>query len=559
MTDEDRVSEKNEELRINLDILNNFIFQIGLFQENSELLKFIPEYIINNLHCKECSVYFTENDNGSINVLKKAFYDNKKHSGFDAEQVIISKDNTFCPLSRIYFSDNGTCCTEADNTFQILAKIECGNEIYGIISAISSDLYPINEYLLGAISKNAAIVFERNTQLDLFSRVSTEITSSKNQTQEDILKKISLGAYNLVRADSGFIVFITNENNRKEHKVVSLNEYSKDKYLTPRFDNGVGITHDIYENGNTRFVSDITLDDEINQDTYNKLGFRSLAALPFKIDDEVIGVLYLLHKSHNYTPYEKKLMEVWTSQGAIAIKKEKHLSNQINGLNALAVICEYAANRFMHRIKANLTTATNIIRELDEKLYDPKLLSKIHEILEIYNTIKTEYQEIIPLINNDIKDKNNNLSFINLIEFCTNLIIDVQADDIFINARTTINIEFINKSRPVEFYTNRKIFRGAVLNIINNAIESMEKDGTIAVALTSDTEYAYIEIKDEGCGIAKDKQDQIWEFGYSTKDSAGIGLGYSALVFNVFDVKYQLVKSERHRGTTIALTIPIKS
>jgi signal transduction histidine kinase len=65
-----------------------------------------------------------------------------------------------------------------------------------------------------------------------------------------------------------------------------------------------------------------------------------------------------------------------------------------------------------------------------------------------------------------------------------------------------------------------------LLNLLLNAIQSMDKPGTIRVTLEQDEDLAVISVSDEGKGIATENLSQIFRPFFTTKGQ-GTGLGLS--------------------------------
>ena len=97
------------------------------------------------------------------------------------------------------------------------------------------------------------------------------------------------------------------------------------------------------------------------------------------------------------------------------------------------------------------------------------------------------------------------------------------------------------------------------MNILMNAGQAIEKQGTITVRTWGDQGMVYVEISDTGTGIPADRMPRIFEPFFTTKEvGEGTGLGLS--------IAYDIVKkhngeitvaSEAGKGTTFTIAIPV--
>lgn len=98
-------------------------------------------------------------------------------------------------------------------------------------------------------------------------------------------------------------------------------------------------------------------------------------------------------------------------------------------------------------------------------------------------------------------------------------------------------------------------------NLILNSVQALGKDGKIEVEvepyIIDDIEFVSIKIKDNGCGIPKDKLDKIFQPLYTTK-SKGSGLGLY-MVKLIIEKHGGLIKveSEENAGTTFQIILPV--
>ena len=96
------------------------------------------------------------------------------------------------------------------------------------------------------------------------------------------------------------------------------------------------------------------------------------------------------------------------------------------------------------------------------------------------------------------------------------------------------------------------------VNILKNAIESMQKGGEILIQINKlDNHQISLRFIDQGCGIPKERIPYLGEPFYSIKEE-GIGLGLMICYKIIEAHKGKIcIESEVNKGTTIDITLPI--
>lgn len=101
----------------------------------------------------------------------------------------------------------------------------------------------------------------------------------------------------------------------------------------------------------------------------------------------------------------------------------------------------------------------------------------------------------------------------------------------------------------------------AVLNILMNAIQAVDDGGKIAMKVQKTDNETLITVEDNGCGISPSNKEKIFNPFFTTKPvGSGTGLGLSITYKIISDLhKGNIdVKSEKGKGTTFTLNIPVK-
>jgi signal transduction histidine kinase len=88
-------------------------------------------------------------------------------------------------------------------------------------------------------------------------------------------------------------------------------------------------------------------------------------------------------------------------------------------------------------------------------------------------------------------------------------------------------------------------------NLISNAIQAMDYNGELAIAVFQRDEFVVVEVIDGGCGISEAIKDKIFQPFFTTKPAGeGSGLGLS-IVRKILDKHHGLIEVESQPGRTI--------
>ncbi len=101
----------------------------------------------------------------------------------------------------------------------------------------------------------------------------------------------------------------------------------------------------------------------------------------------------------------------------------------------------------------------------------------------------------------------------------------------------------------------------AFLNLISNAVQSIDGPGTIKISTTIDKKYLIVSISDTGCGIAEENMRKITDPFFTTKEPGkGTGLGL-AITYSIIQEHNGWLdfESEVGAGTTVTVNLPIKT
>jgi two-component system, NtrC family, sensor kinase len=99
------------------------------------------------------------------------------------------------------------------------------------------------------------------------------------------------------------------------------------------------------------------------------------------------------------------------------------------------------------------------------------------------------------------------------------------------------------------------------MNLLVNAAHAIDKErGTITVRTGSEGAEVWVEVRDDGCGIAKDNLSRIFDPFFTTKPvgkGTGLGLSLSYGIVQKHGGRIE-VDSEPGRGTSFRVTLPVQ-
>lgn len=100
-------------------------------------------------------------------------------------------------------------------------------------------------------------------------------------------------------------------------------------------------------------------------------------------------------------------------------------------------------------------------------------------------------------------------------------------------------------------------------NLVSNAVESIEKEGTISIIIKKLNNKIIFNVYDNGPGISKKRQPLIFEHGFTTKlddkgnTSTGIGLSFVQLIVEELNGSLSFHSNPELRDTIFTITLPI--
>jgi signal transduction histidine kinase len=109
---------------------------------------------------------------------------------------------------------------------------------------------------------------------------------------------------------------------------------------------------------------------------------------------------------------------------------------------------------------------------------------------------------------------------------------------------------------------NPQEMKQVVLNLITNALDSLDPGGTVQVRLSRADRWARLEVEDNGCGMTAEVQQHLFEPFYTRRrDGQGTGLGLSISYRIIQDHGGEIVPSSPGPGcgSRFVVTLPLNA
>ncbi len=127
----------------------------------------------------------------------------------------------------------------------------------------------------------------------------------------------------------------------------------------------------------------------------------------------------------------------------------------------------------------------------------------------------------------------------------------------YLRSRTSGQVDFHFEPADADYRVplNRALFEWVVENICKNAIDAMDGKGNISIGIKKHGRMIYIDFRDSGKGIPKNRYKTIFKPGYTTKKTGwGLGLSLAKRIIESYHKgKIFVLQSEAGRGTTIRI------
>lgn len=235
----------------------------------------------------------------------------------------------------------------------------------------------------------------------------------------------------------------------------------------------------------------------------------------------------------SYNKNLKMIKENYENQREIQLMKGKMLESRIN--NEMKTL--------VHDLKTPLVT----IRGLSSLLLISKDESKIKEYCERIDTSVDKMNEMISCFLYETSKQNIKVADL----------IDYVRAQLPLNEGGKIKIDIELSNNLPNLYVNKIRMARAIMNILENSmIATCKKEYKHIILRAKECDNGvYIIVEDNGVGIEEKDISKIFEMGYSTNNTSGLGLWFAKKVIEENEGKID-IKSFKDKGTIVTIYLP---
>ena len=297
-----------------------------------------------------------------------------------------------------------------------------------------------------------------------------------------------------------------------------------------------------------------------------RLGYRSLLAVPFFVEERIVGGLVVWRReAGNFPDNVVNLLRTFAAQSALAIQNAR-LFQEIEEKSQQLEVANRHKSEFLANMSHELRTPLNAIIGFSEVLIE-RMFGELNEKQDEYlKDIFSSGRHLLSLIN-DILDLSKieagkmelELTTFDLPAAMENALILVKGRAA--NHGIALNLDV--DRRLGEFVADERKIKQVLVNLLSNAVKFTREGGRVEVRAAPADGAVEIAVSDTGIGIAPEDRETIFEefrqvgTDYARKrEGTGLGLALTRRIIELHGGRIW-VKSEVGKGSTFTFTLPV--
>lgn len=512
----------------------------------SKIYEFLKSHADTLVKSNKDIVYIEFRDNEG-NLIYNTGSDNKKNSSIIVSSPVIAKG---APAGSVYVGFSGGTVNKISKTtrFSLLAVFAIAWIIFAFVVLINTYLITRELRILhngvqkisggefGYKIKGEDVSSEVRELFNSFNDMSNKLHLYEEQNIEQLtLERNKLEAV-LMSIANGVVVCDNNDNvvliNNHAHKLLELED---NQMLDIKIQNYVDTE------GNYCFKDKI----EEFKDTPLEIMENKPLEFSIQVDNRVIKSVIspMFTRNKDYVGYIIVLIDM-TREAEIDAMKSTFISNVSHELRTpVTVLRSYIDTLYNYGNEFDYNTQKEFIGTINQEII--RLNGMVNDILD-FSRMEANAQ---------MKKSLNNIY--EVVENCVNQVRPLTKDK---------NLKiFVNSDKSVsEFLFNYDGIERALTNLLSNAIKYSPENGNINVNIINNPNNVEITVSDEGCGIAKEFQDKIFDRFYRVENNihtikgTGLGLHLVKTTIEKYHNGKVYVESEPGKGAKFGIILPLE-
>jgi PAS domain S-box-containing protein len=278
--------------------------------------------------------------------------------------------------------------------------------------------------------------------------------------------------------------------------------------------------------------------------------------IPIFYQKRIVAVLGVANKETDYNESDvQQLILLMDSVWKAVLRKrtEEELKKQIQQR------VDYT-RALVHELKTPLTALQIAGDILSEIATENPYLEVSNNINRSVKYLTKRADELLDIAKGEIGLLKLRYRRVNLETMCG----EVQDELIPIANRRGVELECRNSINIVFARMDDERILQVIFNLVDNALKFTPRGGKVTITIENDENNLFISVKDNGCGMSKEKQENLFK---QNRDYRGVSQRFSGLGVGLVLSKMLVelhggsicVESELHKGSIFTFTIPVHS
>ncbi|QED39048.1 PAS domain S-box protein [Antarcticibacterium arcticum] len=403
-----------------------------------------------------------------------------------------------------------------------------------------------------------AEINQHNSNLEILNSIGKSI--SENLDVQGVLQRVTDATTKLTGASYGAFFYNDYQENGESFKLYTLSGAARESFEKLGMPRHTALFAPTFADKEVVRIDDILLDPRYGKNFPQAgmpaahLPVRSYLAVPVvSKTGEVIGGLLFGHPEPGiFTASHEDIVINIAAQAAVSLdnsklfEQVKNLSDRKDEFIALA----------SHELKTPLTTIKGYLQVLAKKEKDSLSELFISKSLNQVNKLNNLVDDLLNMSRIEAGKMEFNLEVFDLSELLREIA------ETFLYSHTSHSVLLKIDDYPVMVNCDRPRIEQAIINLLSNAIKYSPGAEKVYMGLNIQDRFASVYIRDEGTGLTREQQRQLFTRFYraeNTKGISGLGLGLYLTRQIIENHNGEVgVKSKYGEGSEFFFTLPLE-